>query len=315
MRGAGPDIVICGAARAGTTFLAALLGSHPAIDPGSVKEPNYFSRELERGPEWYDGLFEPRERGLLRLDASASYTFPHFPHALENLAERAPGAVVVYSVRDPLRRALSHYQLHREYFHNEAAATLGAALSSTEVYAGASDYARWLDLLRRTFGDDRVIVLPFEAATIRTREVLQHVCGHLDIDSREIDVDSTASSQHRNQVVEFRHDAYRQVRRFAKRRGAYPWIRRTLGADRLRSLRSRLTRPAQVETLVEALGTCADDQLHSLAELYRSCQQAVAATLAVQDSRTGLSWAPLWSDACPEAGSRALLHELQQRGV
>jgi hypothetical protein len=311
---AGPDLVICGAARAGTSFLAALLGSHPAIDPGSVKEPNFFSRELERGPEWYDRLFQPRGRGLRRLDASMSYTFPHFPHALETLADHAPDAVMVYSVRDPLRRALSHYQLHRGYFQNESSATFGAALRSNQVYAGASDYARWLDLLHRNFGDDRVVVVPFEAVTGRTREVLDQVCGPLGLDSAPIDVESAASSQHRNQVVEFRHDAVRRVRRLTKRSGAYPWIRRALGADRLRRLRTRLTRPAHVESLAEALGTCEDDQLCDLAELYRSAQQAVATTLAAQDARTGLAWSSLWSAGCPDTGSEALLEQMRLRG-
>jgi hypothetical protein len=312
---AGPDLVICGAARAGTSFLAALLGSHPAIDAGSVKEPNFFSREVERGTQWYDRLFQPRERGLLRLDASMSYTFPHFPHALEKLARHAPDAVVLYSVRDPLRRALSHYQLHRGYFRNEPAATFGAALASNHVYAGASDYAHWLDLLHRHFADDRVVVVPFEAVTGRTREVLDQVCGRLGLASQPIVIDSAASSQHRNQVVEFRHDAVRRFRRLTKRSGAYPWIRRTVGPDRIRRLRARLTRPAHVESLEEALGTCDDDQLRDLAALYRSAQQAVATALAAQDSRTGLSWSSLWSEGCPESGSEALLHQQRLRGA
>jgi Sulfotransferase domain len=310
----GPDLVICGAARAGTSFLASLLGSHPAIDPGSVKEPNFFSREFERGSEWYDRLFEPRERGLLRLDASMSYTYPHFPHALENVARHAPDAVMIYLVRSPLRRVLSHYQLHRDYFHNEPAATLGAALRSTQVYAGASDYARWLELLYSLFDDDRVVVAPFEAITGRTSEVLGHICSKSGLDPDEIDVESSAASQNRNQVVEFRHNGFRQIRRLARRSGAYPWIRRTVGADRLRSLRARVTRPVHGESLAEALATCDDEQLRTLEELYDSAQRAVATALTAQDSRTGLSWGPLWSAACPQNGSVAL-HQVESSGA
>jgi hypothetical protein len=302
----GPDLVICGAARAGTSYLASLLGSHPEIDPGSVKEPNFFSRELARGPGWYDKLFQPRDRGLFRLDASVSYTFGHFPHALENLAGHAPNAVMVYSVREPLRRLLSHFQLHRAYFQNETAVTLGEALRSSPVYLGASDYARWLDMLYRLFGDDRVVVVPLDAVAARTTEVLDLICERLGIDSQEIDVNTNTSAQHRNEVVEFRHEALRRIRRFARRRGAYPWIRRTVGADRLRRLRVRATRPAPVESLVEALGTCDDGQLRSLEELYSSAQRAVATALAAQDSRTGLSWYTLWADTCPPTGSLAL---------
>jgi hypothetical protein len=304
--GSGPDLVICGAARAGTSFLASLLGEHPSIDPGAVKEPNFYSREFERGPEWYDRLYQPRDRGLIRLDASTSYTSPKFPQALEKLARDAPEAVVIYAVREPLRRALSHYQLNRDYFQNDPAETLGAALRSTDTYTGASDYARWLQLLHSLFDDGRLVVVPFEAMTGRTREVLNHICQKLKIDGDEIDVDSNTSRQHRNQVVEFRLDAFRKARRLARRNGLYPWIRRTVGADRLRSIRARLTRPAHEESLLEALGTCDEQQLCDLEELYNSAQSAVATALAEQDSRRGLSWAPLWSAACPEAGSVAI---------
>ena len=47
----GPDLVIAGAARSGTSFLAAQFENHPEIDPGKVKEPNYYSRNLGRGSE------------------------------------------------------------------------------------------------------------------------------------------------------------------------------------------------------------------------------------------------------------------------
>src|SRR3712207_3523080 len=40
-----PDIVLAGAARSGTTFLAARLSRHPAIDGGAVKEPDFFSKD------------------------------------------------------------------------------------------------------------------------------------------------------------------------------------------------------------------------------------------------------------------------------
>ena len=79
-------MAIVGAARSGTTYLAAQLGAHPCIDPGAVKEPNYYSREFERGRSWYDGLYAPSTPGMYRLDASTSLTFPQFPEALGRLA-------------------------------------------------------------------------------------------------------------------------------------------------------------------------------------------------------------------------------------
>ena len=86
----GPDVAVVGAARSGTTYLAAQLAAHPMIDAPAVKEPNFYSRYLDKGEAWYDDLFPPRAPGHLRLDASVSYTFPHFPDALAALAKASP---------------------------------------------------------------------------------------------------------------------------------------------------------------------------------------------------------------------------------
>ncbi len=307
----GPDLVVCGAARAGTSFLASLLGRHPAVDPGAVKEPNFYSREFGRSPEWYDALFEPRRRGLLRLDASMSYTYSHFPDALEKLAKHAPDAVVVYSVREPLRRLVSHYQLHRDYFRNEPARTLGEALSGSNVYSGASDYAHWLDALGELFPRDQVVIVPFDVVTGSTGELVDVVCAKLGIDPSLIEVEDAASQQHRNEVVEFRWWAVGRARRFLRRTGAYPWLRRRIGNDRLRRLRSRVTRRAQVEGVAEALDSCSRAQLLALDELYASARAAVASALEEQDRRLGLSWGAMWSASCPATGGSRVHQQLE----
>src|SRR5687767_7425172 len=129
----GPDIVIAGAARSGTSALAAQLSVHPSIDAGKVKEPNYFSRHLDRGEQWYESNFQSRSDSVLRLDASTSYTSPLYPHALERLAAASPEAYVIYAVRQPTERALSHYLLRRTYFHIDDAPTFGDALRTTSL--------------------------------------------------------------------------------------------------------------------------------------------------------------------------------------
>lgn len=298
----GPDLVIAGAARSGTSFLASLLGNHPQIDPCAVKEPNYFSREHARGPEWYDSLFRPRVPGLLRLDASMSYTFAHFPEALDRLAEEAPRAFLVYSVRHPVDRLVSHFHLHRDYFRNETARTLGEALDRTDVYRGASDYATWLPRLEKLFGRDRVLVVPFGVVTGRPGELLEVLEGVAGLDAHPLTEVSTGVTRHRNQVVEYRHRGVRLARRWVRRSGLYPTARRVLGPDRLRLLRTWTTRPVASESPTEALATCHDSQRQALADLHHRAGAAVADFLAEQDARLGLSWAAQWARECPMPG-------------
>lgn len=285
----GPDLVIAGAARSGTSALAAQLGAHPDIDPGKVKESNYFSRALERGPEWYESLYDERRDGLLRLDASTSYTSPLHPSALAELAAAAPDVFVLYAVRQPTQRALSHYLLRHHYFQIEDATDFAEALRTTSYYVEASDYSRWLPELRTTFSEQRLLVVPFELITSKPQDILFEVCRLLGLsappDARE------AGRRHRNDVVQYRNQAARQVARRFRRSPAYPWVRNAIGAGPTRRARGLLTRQAQLPSADEAMASCRPDQLEQLRRLDQRAGAATHEYLLAQDARLGLAWA------------------------
>ncbi len=295
----GPDVVVAGAARSGTSFLSALLATHPGIDPGAVKESNYFSREYDRGPDWYDGLYSARRPGLLRLDGSMSYTYAHFPEAIARMtADARP--LVVYAVRHPVTRLVSHFQLHRDYFTNEPAATLGEALTFSDVYSGASDFGRWWQALTDHVPADRLLLVPFPVLKRDARQVAGLVCEAAGLDP-ELLGEADDAGAHRNAVVAYRHPLVRVVRRSVRRAGLYPWLRRTVGSERVRSLRGHLTRPVEPESMADALATCSTEQLDRLQRLYDDARLAVRTALAEQDERRGLGWADAWDEECPEA--------------
>ena len=286
-----PDVVIAGAARSGTSYLAARLSSHPAIDGGAVKEPDFFSKHLARGVDWYDGLFEPRRDGLLRLDASMSYTVPQHPQALDRLAEAAPDAFVIYAVRDPLVRAVSHYRLLRDYFNVEEQPNFGSAIRHNPVYLGASDYSRWLPELYARWPEEQVLVAPFSVTT-RGNELPDFVFDQLGLDAAPIDAET--AGRHQNEVVTFRNDAVLHLRRLVKRSGTYPFIRRTLGPDRMRRIRARVTRRADNLPPEEALASCTPEQVGEIRALVERSKAAASEVLAKQDARLGLEWNTLW---------------------
>ena len=301
--GPGPDLVIAGAARSGTSFLASMIGQHPQVDACAVKEPNYFSREHDRGPEWYDGLFTERRPGVMRLDASMSYTFAHFPDALPRLAGAAPDALVVYALRHPVARLLSHFQLHRDYFRTDSSQTLGEALRGEEVYTGASAYDQWLPRLEELFGVDRVLLVPFSVVTGERAALVDALSSALGLTPGPLHDAAEVAGRHRNQVVEVKGQGILAGRRLMRRSGLYPTVRRLLGPDRLRKVREWSTRPVQTESLGEALATCDDAQHEQLQALYASAQEAAAEHLARQDTRRGLSWARAWGQESPAPGT------------
>ena len=105
-----PDFLILGAQKAGTTALYSYLRRHPSITGPSWKEVSYFDRHYARGEAWYRGNFpnKARTRGKLVGEASPSYVF--HPLAPQRVRELVPEARLVVLVRNPIDRALSHYQ-------------------------------------------------------------------------------------------------------------------------------------------------------------------------------------------------------------
>ena len=119
----GPDFVIIGAKRGGTTSLYRYLHEHPSIQPlfpgrQHVKGVHYYDSNYERGLRWYRSHFpleaggrhlvRPARRPAIAGEASPYYLF--HPLAAERLARDFPGVRIIVNLRDPVDRAYSHYK-------------------------------------------------------------------------------------------------------------------------------------------------------------------------------------------------------------
>lgn len=112
-----PDFLILGAQKAGTTALYAYLRWHPTITGPSWKEVSYFDRHFARGEAWYRGQFPNRLRlalterraGSRPLVGEASPSYLFHPLAPERVAALLPSVRLIALLRDPVDRALSHY--------------------------------------------------------------------------------------------------------------------------------------------------------------------------------------------------------------
>ena len=144
------NLFLIGAAKSGTTALAATLGQHPAIAPLPIKEPGHFSTDLRtpvfssrynRLLQWDEAAyfkkapFEERHIGFVEsesnyqklvdqtatkqsdhkyvLDASTSYLCS--VKAPAELRHYAPDAKIVLILRNPIERAYSHYTMALKY--------------------------------------------------------------------------------------------------------------------------------------------------------------------------------------------------------
>lgn len=111
-----PDALIVGAQRCGTSSLFKYLGGHPDVMPSFRKEIGYFTVAYHLGQDWYRAHFPLRiERRLRSARSSSLVSFeatPDYlldPRAPGRAAKLVPAAKIVVLLRDPVARALSHY--------------------------------------------------------------------------------------------------------------------------------------------------------------------------------------------------------------
>ena len=108
-----PNFLIIGAARSGTTSIYHYLSQHPNVFFSEVKELNFFSnpRYWDKGFVWYERKFRPKYGDVLCLgEASTSYTrSPFNAETARRIYEYNPNFRLIYIVRDPIKRFISHY--------------------------------------------------------------------------------------------------------------------------------------------------------------------------------------------------------------
>jgi hypothetical protein len=106
-----PSVLIIGTQRGGSTSLFNYLVQHPDVFPPLGKEVHYFDFHYASGVKWYRGRFPYARRlrgGGLTLDATPYYMM--HPLAPRRAAQLLPDVKLIALLRNPITRALSHYQ-------------------------------------------------------------------------------------------------------------------------------------------------------------------------------------------------------------
>lgn len=108
-----PNLLICGAVKAGTTSVFRYLAAHPEVCASSKKELNIFHANgghLDKNTlNHYQSFFQHcADPGLMRLEASPAY-FIGGDRIATKIDELMPDAKLIFILREPLGRYVSHF--------------------------------------------------------------------------------------------------------------------------------------------------------------------------------------------------------------
>jgi hypothetical protein len=178
-----PNLVIIGGLKCGTTSIHHYLGLHPQVQMSKPKELNYFVAELnwDLGPDWYASRFD--DRFEVRGESSPHYTnLPRFSGVAERIrAKLGTDVRLVYMVRDPIKRILSHW-VHAKgagYEARELEPTLSAPDSA---YVHRSMYWMQLQPYLDLFESEQIEVITQEELQGEREETMRRAFRFAGVD-------------------------------------------------------------------------------------------------------------------------------------
>ena len=206
-----PNFIVIGSMKSGTTTLCHLLAQHPDVFMANPKELEFFCKDdiYARGWDWYLSLFADAKNGSAIGEGSTSYTkSPLFPNVPEKIARHLPDARLIYIVRHPLERIESHW-MHRVQ-HGDAR-SFKKMLREYPNLVDTSRYWSQIQLYRKYFGDDQILVLFFDELKKNPERVLKQCFSFLGVDP---DVRLANPAEHRHVTGQFKveSDLLKRVR-------------------------------------------------------------------------------------------------------
>jgi hypothetical protein len=176
-----PNFIVIGAMKCGTTSLYQYLSQHPEIFLSHVKELDFFVEEKNwnRGLEWYKSYFPISRKAV--GECSPSYTsFPLWSGSAERIKSIIPETKLIYIVRDPIERILSHYK--HVVASQKTTLSLGKEIKNNLCYIARSRYYLQISQYLNFFDKDQILIV--DSKDLQTERVItmQKIFCFLNVD-------------------------------------------------------------------------------------------------------------------------------------
>lgn len=182
------DFFIVGAMRSGTSSIRDQLDLDPKINMAHG-EPMFFSndKKYQQGFSEYHALFDwSNSDVVLRGEKSPRYAVS--PTAPKRVYDYNSEAKIIWMLRDPVKRAISHY-IHSVYRAGDNATSLDEAIeksgeleksNSTMAYVFRSQYEKQIDAWSKYFPHQKIVIL--EDLINNSESVMREIYDYLEVD-------------------------------------------------------------------------------------------------------------------------------------
>lgn len=220
--------LMVGCQRCGTTWVDAALREHPEVYLPPQKQTYFFDRHWDKGSSWYLQNFsgvEERHRAV--GEVATGYCLPE---ASLRMAELAPHAKLIMSMRNPVDRAYS-------YFHSRADEmgwdSFEQALEKDPGLLERGQYIEQIEQLLRHYDREQLLLLFYEELHRSDRAYLRSILEFIGVDP---DFESAQFGQRKNAAM------FPRLRKSLHRVGLKPFLLSLSGSrfgDSVRRARKR----------------------------------------------------------------------------
>jgi hypothetical protein len=179
-----PNLLIIGAMKCGTTSLHKYLNLHPEIYMHKDKELDFFlsKKNNHKNINWYKSKFIKKNKKILG-ESSPNYSkYPFFKGVPENIYKLIPNVKIIYIVKDPIKRLISHYKHNYSLGRNRKSfkQTLNN-LDSSNKYLITSMYYMQLSQYLKYFPKSNIYVLDSDSLMKEQLITLQSIFEFLEV--------------------------------------------------------------------------------------------------------------------------------------
>lgn len=196
-----PDYLIVGTMKGGTTILYDFVCDHPDVVSAKQKEIHYFSLYYDKGEDWYSSFFNNSDTAQMTGEASPTYFDMSTGGVIPRLIKKDyPDTKIILVVRDPVERAISHFNHYCtinkvesviekgiERFFNDSYSDAAKCTTADQTFLyhvlNFSCYSQKFKYFKNTFGEN-MLVVSNDRLRSESQEVMSEVHSHLGLSHR-----------------------------------------------------------------------------------------------------------------------------------
>lgn len=175
------DFIFGGPAKTATTWIHECLQSHPSVAVPESDSVGYFDINYHRQWDWYEEQLASPTEDAIRGDISEGYLPSE--KAPRRIAEAFPDITLLFCIRNPIRRAFSHWwHGYGKGYHEYELDNVFRSFASYQWWIQPGFYADHIERYERHFSSDQIHLLFFDDLKEDNEAFIQDVFETLGVD-------------------------------------------------------------------------------------------------------------------------------------